>query len=120
MGIDEVQRGMIFLFFVQVSQGEVCCEQGVGFGLYIVWLIFDVMGGMISVGCSDVGGVLFVWCFVVVVSDVVELFFFLDEFFQLYVVVVCLFYCLLFEDVEINCEVVQYLLQCVGYCFSFW
>lgn len=51
-GIDESDQEAIFSPFVQVSEGDARCEQGVGLGLYIVRLISDAMGATIEVGRS--------------------------------------------------------------------
>ncbi|ARQ91834.1 MULTISPECIES: ATP-binding response regulator [Stenotrophomonas] len=118
-GIDDAQRDTIFSPFVQVSQGEARCEQGVGLGLYIVRLISDAMGGTISVGRSDAGGASFVWCFAAAVADEADPLPSLDELFQSHAAVVRPLHCLLFEDVETNREVVQHLLQCAGHRLSF-
>lgn len=65
LGIEDADLEMIFSPFVQLSQGEARCGQGVGLGLYIVRLISDAMGGTISVGRSEAGGASFVWRFTV-------------------------------------------------------
>ncbi|WP_235202886.1 hybrid sensor histidine kinase/response regulator [Stenotrophomonas maltophilia] len=117
-GIDDAQREVIFSPFVQVSQGEARCEQGVGLGLYIARLISDAMGGTISVGRSDAGGASFVWCFAAAVADVADPPPSLDELFQSHAAVVRPLHCLLFEDVETNREVVQHLLRCAGHRLS--
>ncbi|SLM24551.1 ATP-binding response regulator [Stenotrophomonas indicatrix] len=117
-GIDDAQREMIFSPFVQVSQGEARCEQGVGLGLYIVRLISDAMGGTINVGRSDAGGASFVWSFTVAAADEADPLPSLEQLFQSHAAMVRPLHCLLFEDVETNRDVVRHLLQCAGHRLS--
>lgn len=117
-GIDDAHLDVIFSPFVQVSEGEARCEQGVGLGLYIVRLISDAMGGTISVGRSEAGGASLAWCFTASVADEAEPLPSLQELFRLHAASVRPLHCLLFEDVEANREVVRHLLQCAGHRLS--
>lgn len=118
LGIEDADLEMIFSPFVQLSQGEARCEQGVGLGLYIVRLISDAMGGTISVGRSEAGGASFVWRFTVASTLEVDSPPSLDQLLQSHAASVRPLHCLLFEDVETNREVVERLLQSAGHRLS--
>lgn len=117
-GIDEKDRDSIFSPFVQLSEGEARCEQGVGLGLYIVRWISDAMNGSIEVGRSASGGGLFVWRFTVPVAEEAPAAPSLDQLLQDHSASVRSLHCLLFEDVETNRQVVEKLLDCAGHRIS--
>ena len=117
-GVDERDRHAIFSPFVQVSEGDARCEQGVGLGLYIVRLITDAMGATIGVGRSEWGGASFEWCFTAPVAAVGESAPSLEELFKAHASAVRPLHCLLFEDVETNRQVVERLMECAGHRLS--
>lgn len=117
-GIDESDQEAIFSPFVQVSEGDARCEQGVGLGLYIVRLISDAMGATIEVGRSTWGGASFQWCFTApaVIGDAASPS--LEAVFNAHAASVRSLHCLLFEDVETNRQVVERLMECAGHRLS--
>lgn len=117
-GIDESDQEAIFSPFVQVSEGDARCEQGVGLGLYIVRLISDAMGATIEVGRSTWGGASFQWCFTApaVIGEAASPS--LEAVFKAHAASVRSLHCLLFEDVETNRQVVERLMECAGHRLS--
>ncbi|RXY89596.1 hybrid sensor histidine kinase/response regulator, partial [Salmonella sp. 3DZ2-4SM] len=97
-GIEAADLEMIFSPFVQLSQGEARCEQGVGLGLYIVRLISDAMGGTISVSRNEAGGASFAWRFTVASTTEVDPLPSLEELLQSHAASVRPLHRLLFED----------------------
>ncbi|WP_414497017.1 hybrid sensor histidine kinase/response regulator [Stenotrophomonas maltophilia] len=117
-GIDESDQESIFSPFVQVSEGDARCEQGVGLGLYIVRLISDAMGATIEVGRSAWGGASFTWRFTApaIIGEASSPS--LEEVFKAHSRSVRSLHCLLFEDVETNRQVVERLMECAGHRLS--
>lgn len=117
-GIEESDQLAIFSPFVQMSDGDARCEQGVGLGLYIVRLISDAMGATIDVGRSEWGGASFGWRFTAPAIMRGKSSPSLEELFKEHASSVRSLHCLLFEDVETNRQVVERFMECAGHRLS--